>query len=187
MLTSAQAQRVVVVGTSGSGKTTLAQALGARLGHPVVELDALWWAPNWTNKPVAEFRRLVDAATAGPRWVVDGNYAQSRDIVWPRATAIVWLNYSLPVMVTRVLWRTVRRTALGTELWHGNRESVRRSFFSRESILLWVATTYRTRRIQLAALRDSGQYANLTWIELRKPWQADRLLQATAAVGTSAA
>lgn len=171
------AERVIVIGTSGAGKTSLARALALRLGCPAVELDELFWGPAWTPKPAEEFRRLADAATLGRRWVVDGNYAPVRDLLWPRATTIVWLNYATPVLFGRVLVRTMGRMMTGATLWHGNRESFRRSFLSKESILLWVLTTYRKRRVEFAALRASGAYPHVEWIELRRPRQATQMLQ----------
>jgi len=50
-------RRIAVTGTSGSGKSTVARILGARLGLPVVELDALFWGPAWTE-PRSEERRV---------------------------------------------------------------------------------------------------------------------------------
>ena len=94
-------QRVVVVGTSCSGKTTLARQLSRVLGAPHVELDGIHWMPGWQLRPVDEVRRMVGEAAAAERWVMDGNYSAVRDIVWGRATAVVWLNYPFRV----VLWR----------------------------------------------------------------------------------
>lgn len=42
-------RRVSVVGNSGSGKTTFAGQLATRLGIPHVELDAIYWGPNWSH------------------------------------------------------------------------------------------------------------------------------------------
>lgn len=83
-------QRVVVVGMSGAGKSTVARRLALALGAPHVELDALFWGPEWEPRMPADFRRDVDAAAGGGRWIVDGNYGSVRHLVWPRATAIVW-------------------------------------------------------------------------------------------------
>ncbi|MDX1648999.1 MAG: hypothetical protein R3263_04015, partial [Myxococcota bacterium] len=99
--------RVAVVGTSGAGKTVLARRLARLLGAPHVELDALHWGPGWTPAPEARFRARVTEALAGPRWVCDGNYRVVRDLVWARATAVVWLDYALPVVMGRVLARAL--------------------------------------------------------------------------------
>ena len=44
-------RRTVVVGTTGSGKTTVAAELARRLGVSHVEMDALYWGPDWTSPP----------------------------------------------------------------------------------------------------------------------------------------
>jgi adenylate kinase family enzyme len=165
--------RVVVVGTSASGKTTFAARLAASLGVPRVELDELFWGPDWQSKPAAEFVRLTEQATAGGRWVVDGNYAIARECIWPRANTIVWLNYGMPRVLWQGLRRTVGRAVSGAELWHGNRESFRRAFLSKDSILLWIVTTHRRRTREFAQLRRSNRYPHLTWLEFRRPDQAE--------------
>jgi hypothetical protein len=83
--------RISVVGTSGSGKTAVASEIARRLKIPHVELDALHWRKGWQEAPAHEFRQQVDNATRADTWVADGNYHQVRDIVWRRATFVVWL------------------------------------------------------------------------------------------------
>jgi adenylate kinase family enzyme len=170
--------RVVVVGTSGAGKSTFAARLGRRLRRPVFDLDALHWGPDWTPKPPDEFRCLVEEQAAASHWIASGNYGRVRDLLWPRATAIVWLNYGFATVMYRALKRTLRLNILGEELWHGNRESFRRSFLSRESILLWVLTSHHRHRREYAALRAGGGFAGLEWIEFRDPLEAERFLAA---------
>ena len=75
-------------------------------------------------------------------------------------------------MLWRVFARTVRRIVTGQVLWQGNRESIRRSFFSRESILLWVLTAYHRRQRELGQLRRTGAFPHLAWIEVRDPAEA---------------
>ena len=170
-------QRVVVVGMSGAGKSTLARQLSQALGARHVELDALFWGPDWEPHFPAEFRAQVAAAVQGDRWVVDGNYSSVRHIVWPRATAIVWLNLSLPRVFMRVLARTLRRVTTGEVLWSGNRESWRRAFCSRESILWWVLRNHAPRRRQFAALKQATGDGLPAWIELRSPREVDAWLR----------
>ncbi len=169
-------RRVAVVGTSGSGKTTMAQRLARRLAVPHVELDALHWGPDWTPAPREIFRQRVEQALAGEAWTTDGNYSAVRDIVWGRADAVVWLDYSLPVILWRVTSRTVRRTLTGEELWNGNRETLANSFFSRDSIILWALQTYRRRRREYPALLAEPAYAHLAVVHLRSPRAARRWL-----------
>src|SRR5215470_14691924 len=102
----ADPRRVVVVGSSGTGKTTMARQLAHTFACPHIELDALYWGPNWT--PRGDFVDRVRKATAVERWVADGNYRIVRDYLWGRATALVWLNYSFPVAFGRALKRTLR-------------------------------------------------------------------------------
>lgn len=174
---------MVVVGCSGSGKTTLARHLAQITGAPHVELDALYWAPDWQPRPAAAFLRDADAATARGRWVVDGNYGQVRDIVWPRATAIVWLDFGFPTVFGRALRRTLRRVATRESLFAGNRETLRRTFASRESLLWWVITSYRPRTREFRALRTSGAWPGLAWYELGSPRASARFLAAARRSG----
>jgi adenylate kinase family enzyme len=167
--------RVVVVGSSCSGKTTFARELAAALGSPHVELDALHWGPGWVPKPKSEFSRLTDAATAAPRWVVDGNYRMVREIVWPRATSIVWLNLGLATVFARAIRRTMRRSLTGEVLYAGNRESLGRAFLSRESILLWVLQSYGRRRREFHSLKLSAE--DLQWFEFRRQSEASAFLR----------
>ena len=95
--------RVAVVGTSGAGKTTFARSLSRALGTPHVELDALYWGPNWTPVPQEEFRARVASAVRAPTWIIDGNYSPVRDLVWRNATSLVWLNYPFTLVFSRAL------------------------------------------------------------------------------------
>jgi len=168
---------VVVIGSSCAGKSTFACALAASRGCPLIELDELYWSPDWTPKPQVEFLALVACAAEGERWVAAGNYGLTRDALWGRATTIVWLNFSLPRVFWRGLRRTVARVVSGQALFHGNRESFRRSFLSRDSILWWILTTFHRRQREFAALRGAGAFAHLQWHEARDPREADAILR----------
>jgi adenylate kinase family enzyme len=170
-------RRVAVVGSSCSGKTTFAASLARLLQLPHIELDALHWRPGWIAAPPAEFRAAVAVATSAERWVSDGNYGAVRDLVWGRATAVIWLDYPFLTVLRRGLWRTIRRAVLHEELYSGNRETLRRAFLSRDSILWWVVTTHRRRRRQYAALFAGPDPGALHLLALRSPREANRFLR----------
>lgn len=176
-------QRISVVGTTGSGKTTVARCLAQRLGLPHFELDALYWDQNWTGVPEQVFQERVRAAIQGERWVVDGNYSRVRDLVWARAETVVYLDYPFWRVFWQLLRRTLRRSRSGEELWSGNRESLRRSVFSRDSIMLWMLQTYRRRRKKYAALFQQPEYAHLQVVRLASPRQTEAWLAKVGAHG----
>ena len=180
-------RRIVVVGTSGAGKTTFAAAIARARGIPHVELDSLHWEPGWREAAPAVFRARVAVAVAAPAWVVDGNYQPVRDLIWPRADTVVWLDFTLPVILRRVLARTVGRALRRTELWNGNRESLRTAFLSRDSIVLWALTTYRRRRREYPRLLAAPAHAHLHVVRLRTPRAAAAWLARLAARGPVAA
>jgi len=103
-------RRILVLGRTGSGKTTLARELATALGVPHVELDALYFGPKFSTVPLHVLRDRTYAAIAGDRWVTDGNKSAVRDLVWPRADTVIWLDYPLLVSLWRLgkraLWRT---------------------------------------------------------------------------------
>lgn len=168
--------RIAVIGTSGSGKTTFARELARILERQHVELDVLYWGPDWTPRP--EFASLVQAAVRAEQWVIDGNYGSVRHLVWPRASAIVWLNYPLRTVLSRAVRRTVRRVLTREVLFAGNTESAMVSFFSRDGIPAWVLRTYWRRRREYPALLSEERYRHLDLFEIRTPAQAGALLEA---------
>ena len=176
-MSSGIGERILVVGSTGAGKTMLARELAARLGAPHVELDALHFAEDWVEVPDKVFVARTAAATEGDSWILDGNYsAVMRDLAWERAETIVWLDYPFLVCGWRLLRRTVLRVISREELWQGNRETFRRSFASRDSILLWFLRTFRRRRRQYEAAMADPANSHLSFVRLRSPHETTRWL-----------
>ncbi len=169
-------QRIVIVGSTGSGKTTLATAIGQHRAIPHVELDGLHWEANWTEAPDAVFRARVAEVLMGDRWVVDGNYSQVRDLVWPRADTIIWLDYPFHIVFARLWRRTMRRIYTRETLWHDNRERFWVQFFHRDSIFLWLLRSYRRRKREMPQMLARPENAHLAVIHLRTPRETARWL-----------
>ena len=171
--------RIAVVGTTGSGKTTLAKALSAQLVLPYIELDAINWQAGWRDLARTdpdEFIRRVTHAVAVDSWVVDGNYGLVRDLVWRRATHLVWLDYDHPVIMYRVIRRSFARAVLRTEMWAGNRERWLHMLRPSHPIR-WAWSTWRRRRREFGERLGLSEYTHLVVLRLRRPREAARLLR----------
>jgi len=178
-------RRIVVIGTTASGKTALAREISSRLAIPRVELDALHWGPAWTPVSTDVLRQRVAEAIRGDAWVVDGNYRKVRDLVWPRAEAVVWLDYALRVILWRLASRTLRRLVKRDVLWHGNRESWRTTFLTKDSLFVWVLQTYRVHRREYPRIVSHPEYRHLRFVRLPSPRDAERWLAGLAAQPSS--
>jgi adenylate kinase family enzyme len=162
-------RRIAVVGTTGSGKTTLARKLAAQLHVPHIELDSLHWEANWTPAPQQVFHRRVAQALSGEAWTTDGNYSELRDLTWGKADTVVWLDYSLSLVLSRVTRRTIRRSLRHEVLWGNNQERFGRALLSRDSIILYALKTYRRRRREYPVLFRQPRYAHLRVVHLESP------------------
>ena len=126
-----------MIGTSGSGKSSFARQLAAALKIPYREMDRLYWKPNWQEPNDEEFFSILEHALSGDAWVLDGNYTRTTHIKWPRANLVVWIDYSFPLTLYRVIKRSILRAWKKQEFWPGtgNRESFTR-LFSKDSMVL---------------------------------------------------
>lgn len=176
-------ERVVVIGTSGTGKTTVARALADRLGVAHLELDAVHHLPGWRPLPTERFRdEIAHFLGRHDRWVVDGNYAAVRDLLWPVADTVVWLDLSRARTMWRITTRSLRRVVTREVLWNGNRERLGMllSWDPEASIIRWAWTTHARRRWEYPQLLSDPRWGPLTCHRLRTPRQVARLVESAA-------
>ena len=122
--------RILVLGPSGAGKSTLAREIGARLGLPVVHLDALFWEPGWVESDETVFRARIAAAVATDAWVIDGNYSRHLDMRLARAHAVIWLDLPRSVYFPRAVWRSIKNYGRErADVGLGNKERFEIAFF----------------------------------------------------------
>ena len=163
-------QRVIVAGISGSGKTTFARELAVRAALPYHEMDALYHGPNWV--PIDTFEDDVAAIVARERWVFDSHgYEQVRDLMWARADTVVWLDYSRPVVMARVLRRSFHRAATRRPMFNGNTETFRR-WLDPEHPVQWAWTQYDARRQDMLRRFADPANAHLHRVVFTRPDQA---------------
>ena len=171
-------QRVSIVGSSGSGKTTVGRRLAEWLGAPHIELDSIFHQPGWTELPREEFRRRVAEVVAGDAWVVDGNYSAVQNLILQRADTVVWLDLPRPLVMRRVVLRTLRRAVTRQHLWNGNREPLT-NFYRLDperNIIRWTWVMHRSYIDRYTAVMADGSHAHLEFIRLRSPAEVTTFL-----------
>lgn len=121
------------------------------------------------RRPDAETRPEVEAFLAEQsRWVIDGNYRHLRDLIWPAADTIVWLDLPRAMVMYSLLRRTLRRVITREELWNGNRENWRDalSLDPERSVLAWSFTRFNDYRDEYARARREPSWCHLRWERL---------------------
>ena len=171
------AQRICVVGTTGAGKSTLAGELARRLHIPHIELDAIHWEPGWKEADREITRACVRNIVHTDSWVIDGNYGFLRDILWPRAEALVWLDYPLPIIFWQLWRRTWKRVREKELLWGTNTERLGEQFFSKDSLFLWALKTHARHRRIYTNLPTLSEYAHLKVYQFKSPRETNEWLR----------
>ena len=172
-------KRVVVIGVTSSGKSTLAETLAKRFDLNFIELDALHWEPNWQGAPLEVFRARVERATQAEKWIVAGNYHVVRDLIWPKAETIIWLDYAFLTVLWQLSCRTLLRWWNQELLWGTNREPFWQHFklWSQESLFHWLFKTYWRRKREIPMLLSETEHQHLKLIRFTAPEETKAWLE----------
>ncbi len=157
----------------------MSREIDRRLQLPHLELDGLFHGADWTPADPEVFRAAVLNVVNDPRWVVDGNYtgALGRTVA-DKAELRVAIDLSVPVTMSRVIRRTLRRALTREVLWNGNRESLRN--FTRwdpvENIIRWTWDQRRKYHDQALSAEKAWRAGGLPCVRLTNPEQVRRFI-----------
>lgn len=172
-------KRINVIGSSGSGKSTFSRKLSEKINYPYLEMDSMFWQSNWVESSNEEFFTKLTEQTSQPTWVLDGNYNRTASIKWAEVDTIIWIDYSFSRTVYQAIKRAIIRSITKKELWEGtgNVESIRKSFFSKQSIILWTLNTYKKNRIRYQKLFKDPNYQHINFIRITNPKMAKNFIK----------
>ena len=139
-------KHIIVAGVSGSGKTYTAKSIGKLLNIPHFDLDDYYWEPGWQSKDRQEFNNIIGALTEKETWVISGNFSNTEMPIFKRCDYIIWLDYNIFRCLAQSFTRSIRRIVKKEPCCNGNYETFRQLFFSKNSIIAWVLTSYNKRR-----------------------------------------
>ncbi|MGP5516510.1 AAA family ATPase [Psychrobacter alimentarius] len=171
-------KKINVVGTSGSGKSTFSRMLAKKLDYPYLEMDAMFWRANWQESNDEEFFAKLQQYLSQDTWVLDGNYHRTVDIKWADVDHVIWIDYPFSRTIYQAIKRAFIRSITKTELWDktGNVETFRKSFFSRDSIIIWTLKTYKRNHIRYMEMLNDPKYNHIEFVRLTSPKMAKKFI-----------
>lgn len=172
--------RIQVVGPSCAGKSTLAEELARRLGLEFIELDALFWLPEWTEPSEEAFGVKLMEATGGGRWVMAGNYFRhTSERFWADIDTVIWLDFPLRTVLPRIVRRSWRRHRRNELLWGTNYERFwpMWKLWRLDSLLGYTMRRHRQYGQRLRSAQGEPRFAGVQWVQLRSPAEVRRWLE----------
>lgn len=113
-------------------------------------------------------------------WIVEGNFSKLADVVWHRADTLVWLDFPLPLIVYRIVRRSLRQLAGRDDSAQARRLTWSTAFFSRRSLLRTAIRKYRTNRPRYARQVSETADLGVEIVRLRSPRDVQRWKKETA-------
>ncbi|WP_307851600.1 MULTISPECIES: adenylate kinase [unclassified Streptomyces] len=124
--------------------------------------------------PAQEFRRQAAEITQQDAWVVEGNFSKLADVVWHRADVLVWLDFPLPLIVYRIVRRSLRQLTGREDSPQARRLTWGLSFFKRRSLLRTAIRRYRNNRPRYALQVAETAGRGVEVARLRSPRQVQQ-------------
>jgi adenylate kinase family enzyme len=159
--------RINVIGTSGSGKSTFSKILAKKMNVPYVEMDALHWKANWKESSDEELFNKLKNALSSEKWILDGNYSKTEHIKWKQIQIVIFLDLPFYLVLYRIIKRSLVRGLKRQELWAGNKESISKVLFSKDSMILFTIKNFYKNRKRYSKLSNNFQNSQIKFISLK--------------------
>jgi adenylate kinase family enzyme len=173
-MTTLPGSRILVTGLPGAGKTSLSMNLAERCALPHIEIDQLYFTPEYAVRET--FLADLAEALAQPSWILDDFGApESWDLAWAAADTLVWIDLPFGIAFGRAVRRTWRRLRHHVERIPGLRETWLGWVTPKHPVVLSLLTHRRFRRRIQARIADP-RFQHLHVIRLRSTREVAELL-----------
>jgi adenylate kinase family enzyme len=152
--------------------------LAKALNSPYIELDQLFWKPNWEQPTDEEFFKKIENALNQETWILDGNYTRTIPVKWKNVTCIIWIDYNFSRTLYQAVKRAIVRIRSRQEIWPntGNVETFKKTFMSKDSILIWTLKTFKKNRINYSKLEHDPKISHIKFIRIQSPKEAQQFI-----------
>lgn len=163
-------KRINIIGTSGCGKSTISKKLAKLLNYEYIEMDRMFWGPNWKESNYDSFLKKLEKELKKEKWILDGNYKKTIPLKWKYTDLVIWLDYSFLRNFIQSFIRAVKRLIIREVLWSssGNKETFK-SFFSKESIVFHMVKNYYINKKKYNNYTKDSSFSHIKFIKLKNP------------------
>ncbi len=165
-------RRIMIIGPCGAGKSTVSHEIARLFDLPLFHMDKLNWKTDWVESETEELHAKVAKVAAQDSWVIEGNYGGTMDLRLPRADLVLYLDYTIPLCLFRIVKRYVQyRGRTRPDLSEGCNERLDPAF-------LWYVARWKSGpRVQTEAklegyenkvFRFTSTHQLATWIATRR-------------------
>ena len=79
---------------------------------------------------------------------------------------VVFLDLPFRIVLYRIIKRSLHRGIRNEELWHGNKETLWKHLFTRDSMILWTIKRFSMNRKRYTELFEKPEYSHIKFVRL---------------------
>lgn len=160
-------RRIAIIGASGAGKSSLAKKLTGILGIPCFELDG----SSDRKLPGEDQQAFVQRIAGLEAWIVPADYTSIRSVLWPRAEAILWLDYPLAIPLARLARREIAPGLIQKAFTKRTYFNFWEKYLNKVRLFRRAFSIHRRNRRDLQSLLQQREFAHIVLIRFKRPTQ----------------
>lgn len=116
--------KIWIIGPPGAGKTTISKKLYHDLCIPYLELDEVYWKPNWEKRNDV-IEKVMIPFLQNENWIIDGYYDDTTQMLESCASHIFYIKVAYPIIIFRLVIRSIKRLIFKKKVCGDNYENIK--------------------------------------------------------------